>query len=397
MSSSDIPSHLTDCLYNIAQITAQASRWKPALDEIILLAHKSVPFDYAFIHQIDNSNQNQVIYAKSFVEREPQTDAFTWEDTLADLVIEGRSTILQQEENQGQVRQGTPSFLGIPLATSGQNLGAITFIRTDGPVITDTQVRFFEFIAQQADILIERHILRLEHGLLETQRLQAQLQQDFISNITHDLRTPLGCIKGYTTTLLRPDVKFDEDSQHEFLQIIDQETDRLHALINNLLDSARLQSGQLDMDFQILRVETLINTIIQDARHQDPNLTIKLSIDSSLSTVVGDQQRLKQVFEHIINNAQKHAPNSDISITIKQDGIGVHTMITDHGPGIPAQYLPNLFDRFFRVPEKAPNIPGSGLGLFICKQIIQAHRGEITVTSRLGEGTTFHLFLPYKT
>jgi K+-sensing histidine kinase KdpD len=384
-------SDLFGYLYQISQITAQAPRWKPALDEIVQLAHSATAFDYVLIHQVDENGQNQVIYAKSFIEQELQVTEFTWEETLADLVIKNRQMVLQQENPQDA------SFLGIPLITSTQALGAMAFIRSRGPAFSDQQIRFFELIAHQAAILIERQILRLEHGLLETQRQQAQLQQDFISHITHELRNPLGCIKGYTTTLLRTDVQFDEDSQYEFLQIIDQETDRLEELINNMLDSARLQSGQLDMDFQILRVETLMNTVIHQIRQQSPDLVIRLSIDSTLSTVVGDQRLLKQVFERIINNAQKHAPNSDISITIKQDKVGVHIDITDQGPGIPEQYLPNLFDRFFRVPDKAPNIPGSGLGLFICKQIIQAHRGEITVSSKLGEGTTFHLFIPYKT
>jgi signal transduction histidine kinase len=388
-------SNLTECLFSISQITVQTPLWKPGLDEIVSLAHKTTPFDYVLIHQIDSNDQNQIIYAKSFLEQELQVTEFTWKETLADQVIKERRTILQQEKSQSPSKQDA-CFLGIPLVTSAQSLGGMTYIRTHGPIITDDEVRFFEFIAQQASILIERQILRLEHELLETQRQQAQRQQDFITLIAHELRNPLGCIKGYTTTLLRPDVKFDEESQNEFLQIIDQETDRLQELITNMVESARLQSGQLDMDFQIMRVETLINTIISETRKHDPNLIIHLTIDSTLSTVVGDQRRLKQVFEHIISNAQKHAPNSDISITIKQDSVGVHTLIEDQGPGIPEQYLPNLFDRFFRVPEKAPNIPGSGLGLYICKQIMQAHRGEISVSSRLGEGTTFHLIIPYK-
>ena len=238
MNAPENDSNLIECLYNTCQIIVQTPLWKPALDEIIQMAHNTIPFDCVLIHQADSNDLNQVIYAKSFIEQEFQVPEFAREEKLADQVIQKRRTILHQGKNQPPKGQDT-CFLGIPLVTSAHNLGAMTYIRTNGPAITDEDVRFFEFIAQHATILIERQILRLEHELLETQRQQAQRQQDFISHIAHELRNPLGCIKGYTTTLLRPDVKFDQESQHEFLQIIDQETDRLQELINNMLESAR--------------------------------------------------------------------------------------------------------------------------------------------------------------
>jgi len=101
------------------------------------------------------------------------------------------------------------------------------------------------------------------------------------------------------------------------------------------------------------------------------------------------------VLENLISNAIKYAPGSDILITIKQDELKSIILFSDHGPGIPEIYLPYIFDRFFRSPE-TPTIHGSGLGLFICKHIVQAHHGEITAQSRVGEGTTFQIVLPHK-
>ena len=109
----------------------------------------------------------------------------------------------------------------------------------------------------------------------------------------------------------------------------------------------------------------------------------------------GDPKRLGQVFENILNNAVKYASGSDVWVKIEpneDDSVIVH--IEDHGPGIPQRYLPHIFDRFFRNPELEPFVHGSGLGLFICKKIIHAHKGQIHATSTVGAGTTFHIHLP---
>jgi signal transduction histidine kinase len=105
---------------------------------------------------------------------------------------------------------------------------------------------------------------------------------------------------------------------------------------------------------------------------------------------------LGQVFENILNNAVKYAPGSDVSVRIiPKENEGVLIQIEDHGPGIPQRYLQHIFDRFFRNPELEPFVHGSGLGLFICKKIIQAHQGQIYATSTVGEGTVFHIVLPF--
>ena len=223
-----------------------------------------------------------------------------------------------------------------------------------------------------------------------------QLQEDFIHALTHELRSPLGFIKGYATTLLRSDAEWNKATQKEFLEIIDHETDQLEELIENLLDSARLQSGQFLFNFQPIRIEAVLNDVIQRNQVNQPSLEIQTKFANSIPAIQGDPRRLAQVFENLINNSIKYAPNSKIEIEITPKANGVQVVFRDNGHGIPEKYLPFIFDRFFRNPEESVSIHGSGLGLYICRQIIQAHQGSIKVDSKSKKGTKFTIFLPEK-
>jgi signal transduction histidine kinase len=220
------------------------------------------------------------------------------------------------------------------------------------------------------------------------------LQQDFIATITHELNTPLGFIKGYATTLLREDANWDDVTRKEFLTIIDEEADRLRELIDNLLDSSRLQSGTLHMHFQPVRLDSLVRDISVRARARNENLFINLDIKQTNVRCQADPTRIAQVMDNLLSNAAKYAPGSPVTISLEQVGEMAHITIQDCGPGISPEHIDQIFKRFYRVPEQAANVRGTGLGLYICRQIIRAHGGQITVESKLGEGTTFHIYIP---
>jgi len=227
---------------------------------------------------------------------------------------------------------------------------------------------------------------------LEDLKRQMQLQEDFVSTISHELRTPLGFIKGYSTSLLRQDTSWDEETQKEFLMIIDEEADRLSLLIENVLESARLQSKTLPLRFQPLRLDGVLRDVILRirARHRDLDVNAQLE---SVPSVFGDGVRLAQVFENLFTNALKYAPGSPIEILLNQVGDKIVISFIDHGPGIAKESLPLIFERFYRVRGEK-TVTGTGLGLYICKQIIQAHRGKIWAESTPGQGTTFLIELP---
>jgi signal transduction histidine kinase len=248
--------------------------------------------------------------------------------------------------------------------------------------------------AAQTARIFERRSLQSSMFQLEQARHKAQLQDDFIATISHELHTPLGFIKGYATSLLRSDTTWDPATQKEFLTIIDEESDHLLTLIDRMLDSARLQSGNMVMDFQPVRVDALLRDLIQRLTARDAAMEVTLDLKTAPLTQA-DSVRLAQVFSNLIENARKYAPDSPIVISLDGGQEMLVATISDYGPGIPTEHLPFLFERFYRVPGHGGK-RGTGLGLFICKQIILAHQGQITVKTTPGKGTSFRIELPVR-
>ena len=213
-----------------------------------------------------------------------------------------------------------------------------------------------------------------------------------MATISHELHTPLGFIKGYTTSLLRSDTSWDLATQREFLTIIDEESDHLITLIDHMLDSARLQSGNLMMDFQPVRLDSLLRDETQRIQGRHEGLSVNLDLVGA-PPILADSVRLAQVFNNLFDNAIKYAPGSKITISLHMKDKWQTIIFADQGEGISAEHIPFLFERFYRVPGQFGK-SGTGLGLFICKQIIQAHHGRISVKTAPGKGTAFCIELP---
>jgi two-component system sensor histidine kinase KdpD len=270
--------------------------------------------------------------------------------------------------------------------------GALVFVRFGGPAYEEEHIRIASFASVILAVLFERDIWRENHSELHDLKRQMQLQEDFVSTISHELRTPLGFIKGYSTSLLREDTTWDPETQREFLMIIDEEADRLSVLIENVLESARLQSRTLQLRFQPLRLDAVIRDVIARLRVRHRELDVNVQLDNTPS-IQGDGVRLAQVVENLFTNAIKYAPGAPIDVGLEQVDQSVRIAFHDQGPGIDSEALPFVFDRFYRARNEK-TITGTGLGLYICKQIIEAHRGKIWAESAPGQGTTFFIELP---
>jgi signal transduction histidine kinase len=271
---------------------------------------------------------------------------------------------------------------------------ALVFVRFGGPDYLDTQINLAKLIAEHVEQLLERQNLVKKIVSLEAERQLDLLQQEFVATISHDLRTPLGFIKGYATTLLRDDTEWDVKTSREFLTIIDEEVDRLSELIENLLDSSRLQTGTLRMEFQNVYIEPLLQDLVHRIHSSDYKIRVQLDIDPDCKAVRADPIRLIQVFDNLLNNAEKYAPNSVVQISVKCDASATHFIIQDNGKGIPEAHLEDIFRRFYRVKDDEDVAQGSGLGLFICRKIVQAHNGKIFAETVPDAGATFHIYLP---
>lgn len=383
-------------LYEISRIVTQSTDWNSALDQIVPLLRSIFIFDNLAVYIADPFHHTlDVMFARAVGRGRSAEADIAWGETIANQIMDHPEIKIVEPDTLGNHnRLASPYILGIPLQAGERTLGVLVLIRFGGPPFNPPYIHLAQFIAQQISLLVERQNLQKAFDLLESQSKENRVQEDFISTITHELRTPLGFIKGYTTTLLRSDTEWDSQTQQEFLKIIDQETDRLQELIENLLDSARLQSGTLKMLFQPVRLDALVRSTIEHIRMHHPEFTVHLEIASPPPTIEADPKRINQVLENLFSNAMKYAPGSDVWVKIKEQDGEILITVEDHGPGIPQRYLPFIFERFFRNPDASPNIHGTGLGLFICRKIIQAHNGTIFVRSAPGKGTTFVIQLP---
>jgi len=383
------------CLINISDLMNKVVDPIAALMQTTEHLHSIMIFDnlvvYAF--EIENSSLD-TIYARALGRGKKAEADINWGEKLANQLFIERKMILEKPLQDENDRLKRPYMLGIPIFSAQEFLGAVVLIRYGGPEYTKRDLELAKFFAQQTGVLFERENFQKEKELLQIRQKLLQLQEDFFSTISHELNSPLGFIKGYTTTLLRPDADWDQKTQMEFLRIIDRETDNMQELISNILDSAKAQSNQLKMEFQTVRLDSLINDLKTRALLKYPSLEINFNIPEKLHNIDADPKRLMQVLENLISNAAKYAPGSPVELTILQNEQTTMMLIKDHGPGIPTHYLGHLFDRFFRIPENSSGIPGSGLGLYICNKIITAHNGMINVDSNFGEGATFRIEIP---
>lgn len=385
-----------EALYSISRIVARNIDSEDGIQKIISLARPIFIFDNVVLYRSGESKGLEPSFARA-IGRGRSTEAdLAWGEATANEAIASKEIIVREEiiGDYSKERMRLRYYLGLPLIIREYQIGALVFIRYGGPPFTEEQTHLAEFIATNVAQLLEHDQLMSKLSTLESERRLDRLQDDFVATISHELRTPLGFIKGYATTLLREDTTWSRDTRREFLMIIDEETDRLRELIDNLLDSSRLQTGTLRMKFQPIRLDTMLRDISLRARSLYENMPIELKLKENNVQVQADPTRLAQVFDNLLSNASKYAPGSKVTMTLTKENKLAHIAVSDAGPGIPEIHLENIFTRFFRVPNESSSIRGTGLGLFICRRIVRTHGGEIKAESTIGEGTTFHIYLP---
>ncbi len=369
--------------------------WKIALDSLLGSLRTQFVYDNVSAYLLDRrTNGQEVVYARAVGRgKNAEADA-TWGESIASQVLLQDTPLLKEPGDPlpGSNRLLQAHVLGVPLYMGARLGGALVFVRFGGPTFQEEQITLASLIASWTSSLLERKTLQEARADLESIQRQMRLQDDFVSTISHELRTPLGFIKGYSTSLLREDANWDEATQKEFLTIIDEEADRLTGLIENMLESARLQSKTLQFKFQPMRLDALIRDVTVRVTTHHTGLEVNIETEG-VPAILGDSVRMSQVFENLFSNAVKYAPGSRIDITLVEKDGRVHAAFRDYGQGIPEDFIPFVFERFYRVPGER-SVTGTGLGLYICKQIILAHHGKIWAESVLDEGTTFVIELP---
>lgn len=227
------------------------------------------------------------------------------------------------------------------------------------------------------------------------QRHQDDLKRGVISTVSHQLKTPLTSMRMAIHLLLEEKVGSLTEKQAELLVAAREDSDRLHDILNNLLDISRIESGRIQMEFHSVSPQELATEAVEFFRTaaKDQGVALDLELPDDLPEVWADKTRVSHVFANLLSNALKHTPpGGKVTVSVRVEEKGVTFSITDTGKGIPSEYLPRIFEQFFRVPDQGTQT-GAGLGLAIVKEIVEAHGGTVSVDSIEGKGSTFSFTL----
>ena len=353
-------------------------------------------------------------------------DVLLKNDALLDPLQEG--TTLSSLSSSQKIRSlivqifDTEHFILTPLL-SQQKLAGILFVgnRYNAPAVTEgdeelisilasqlaqtlENVQLFEQVyrsSQMLEIKVNERTKELTHALKEVAEISKK-KTEFISAVSHELRTPLTSIKGYAAILMTGKVGEIPLAVKERLGKINTHSDNLVKLINDLLDIARIESGRVEMKAIAQPIRPMVDNIADLLAPQltSKSLALKINIPADVPTIEFDASQVERVFINLISNAIKFTPaNGTITINVlpnleKQAAL---IEVADTGIGMKKDDLSKVFDEFFRVDNEINmNVKGTGLGLALVKNIVEAHNGRVWVTSDVGVGTTFHFNLPFK-
>ena len=245
-------------------------------------------------------------------------------------------------------------------------------------------------------VAINELVEKLKTDIAEVKKLQT-VRSEFLGNVSHELRTPIFAIQGFIETLLNGAVD-DPKVNRSFLEKTKGNTDRLNALLEDLINISQIESGEMKMSFRYFNAQEFLEAVVKDFQELGHKKKISVSGSFSIASdveILGDRDRLRQALNNLIDNAIKYsAPGASVVVSAEEESGGVRIGVTDTGVGIAAEHLNRIFERFYRVDkDRSREVGGTGLGLAIVKHIIEAHGSSIEVKSEIGKGSAFTFLL----
>ncbi|OGO02380.1 MAG: hypothetical protein A2Y72_07305 [Chloroflexi bacterium RBG_13_53_26] len=243
-------------------------------------------------------------------------------------------------------------------------------------------------------LAVFRNVTRQKQVELELVKLN-RLKSELLSNVSHELKSPLTSIKGIISSLLQEDIRWDDDTGKMLLTGISEESDRLASLVTNLLNMSKLEAGVWNPEKELCDVSEIINETLERQKWVHKNHIFETELAPDLPEMYADSNQMKQVLVNLLENAAAYSEEATrIVVAAKRVNGELEVSVSDHGVGIPSEELEKIFDKFYRGSHKRRQPGGTGLGLAICKSIILAHGGRIWAESQIGCGTTFYFRLP---
>ena len=326
------------------------------------------------------------------------------EGSIVEDVVAGGQTVYredmlepQYEEENDFLALGLRSRVVAPLLSGAQTIGAISVVRREPGAFSDGEIELLGLLGRLVGSGIQNiRAYEAERTTVEELRRLSALRADFVSLVSHELRSPMASVIGSARTLEQRWRELSPEQRESFLAVIAHETSRLADLIGDVLDTSRIEAGTFSYSFEDVDLARLVRDSAAAAEHGQDEVAVEAVVREPLPAVRGDRDRLRQVLVNLIDNAVKYSPPGDrVRVEAEQTDGRVVIEVRDRGPGISPEHQRLIFEKFGRANVAEHAKPGTGLGLFIARSIAEAHGGALEVRSAPGRGATFRLSLPF--
>ncbi len=309
------------------------------------------------------------------------------------VAADGRPILVSEVSANGG--PGAPAEAAVPLRVGADLLGVLHERKRTGSIRPEG-LELLTGLAHQITMVVQAALLRAhQEETLRRLRELDEMKSDFVAITSHELRTPLAAVRGFVNTLMRRLGELDTDEVHEFLGIVDQQTERLIRLVEDLLVVSRIEAGKITFTTEPVEPVAFLEQLVQGVGDADDRVQLELDPDLPDRMMV-DPHRLDQILTNLLQNALKFSPPaSPVRLSACSSGRQVVFSVADRGVGIPRDEIARIFERFHQTDAASTRrAEGAGLGLYITKRLVEAMGGEIEVESEVGEGSTFTVRLP---
>jgi K+-sensing histidine kinase KdpD len=324
------------------------------------------------------------------------------EGSVLELVLEGQTVYREDMRNATYAEEREIARLGLrarlcaPLLLGARAIGMLSVVRREPASFTPEEIELTTLLGRLVATGVQNiRAYEAERATADELRRLSTLRADFVSLVSHELRSPMAAVIGAAQTLQQRWRELAPDQRGSFLSLIADETTRLAALIADVLDTSRIDAGTFSFTFEDVDMEELVTDAVAAAGLAQDEVAVRAAVVRPLPHVRGDRERLRQVLVNLIDNAVKYSPSGDeVEVSAAARNGALRIAVRDHGPGIALEHQKLIFEKFGRAKVAGNAKPGTGLGLFIARSIAEAHGGSIEVESAPERGATFTLELP---
>jgi signal transduction histidine kinase len=394
---------LLDAANRCARALASSLELEQAFSAFIRELRGLVPFERAAIVLAEDGRAQVMAAAGTGADEVfPPGTSQPMPGSVLDEVLTGQSVYREDMLDQRHPEEAELVGLGLrcrfvaPLLLGAKAIGMMSVSRASPASFTKEERELLSLLGRLVATAVQNiRVYEIERQTVDELRRLSALRADFVSLVSHELRSPMAAVIGSARTLQQRWRQLSPEQRESFIALIADETNRLASLIADVLDTSRIEAGTFSFTFGRVDLGALVEESVAHAGLSQDEVRVRAAVGRPLPPVRGDRERLRQVLTNLIDNAVKHSPAGDeVEVTARAENGMVNVTVRDQGPGIPREQHRLIFEKFGRAKIGSTATPGTGLGLFIARSIAEAHGGSLEVRSAPGQGATFTLGLP---